>query len=329
KGDIARACFYMAACYNNFSGKESISQYDPNLIMVDYASDSGNAEESSADHPVAMGILSDMLEWNKIDPVDEFEIHRNNLIYNNYQHNRNPFVDFPQWADYIWGQPDDIGNPTAAANPATNSINAKQPDPLPTSSSSSEPPASSESSSETSSEPPVSSEPSSTSSTTASTSEPSTEFVAPALEVSQSEVHLARGESIQVKATTSDGTKITWASSDIAIASLSRELSDSGQLVTIYGKKAGKATITCSAEFASNGQSLTQFIDVFVKEEAASSSAPSSTSEPPASSSSSNNSPANPFGFLGCGGSLAGGASILSLILLESILLIKKAKKKD
>lgn len=44
------------------------------------------------------GDLETLLEWNELDPVDEFEIHRNNLIYNNYQLNRNPFIDYPQWA---------------------------------------------------------------------------------------------------------------------------------------------------------------------------------------------------------------------------------------
>lgn len=118
KGDIARACFYMVACYNNLSGTDTITQFNPNLTLVDYATDSGEREASSASHPVAMGILSDLLEWNKIDPVDEYEIHRNNLIYNNYQHNRNPFIDFPQWADYIWG--DKTGQ---AINSRTNKIN--------------------------------------------------------------------------------------------------------------------------------------------------------------------------------------------------------------
>ena len=118
KGDIARACFYMAACYNNWSEKETITQYNPNLILVDYATDAGEREESSASHPVAMGILSDLLEWNELDPVDEYEIHRNNLIYNNYQHNRNPFIDFPQWANYIWG--DKVGTAIDSRN---NKIN--------------------------------------------------------------------------------------------------------------------------------------------------------------------------------------------------------------
>ena len=118
KGDIARACFYMAACYNNVSGTDEITQYNPNLTLVDYVTSAGDREDSSATHAVAMGILSDLLEWNELDPVDEYEIHRNNLIYNNYQHNRNPFVDFPQWANYIWG--DKVGTAINSRNDRIN-----------------------------------------------------------------------------------------------------------------------------------------------------------------------------------------------------------------
>ena len=118
KGDIARACFYMVACYNNISGHEEITQFNPNLTLADYATSAGESEASSATHAVAMGILSDLLEWNKLDPVDEYEIHRNNLIYKNFQHNRNPFIDFPEWADYIWG--DKVGN---IINPLEDEIN--------------------------------------------------------------------------------------------------------------------------------------------------------------------------------------------------------------
>ena len=32
--------------------------------------------------PATYGILEDLLEWNKLDPVDKHEIHRNNLCYN-------------------------------------------------------------------------------------------------------------------------------------------------------------------------------------------------------------------------------------------------------
>ncbi len=120
KGDIARACFYMVARYNNLAGETGvISDYEPNLALADYATGAGSAEYSTDTQPVYMGIMSDLLEWNKLDPVDEYEIHRNNLIYENYQHNRNPFVDFPQWADYIWG--DSKGK--KAAVPALEQLN--------------------------------------------------------------------------------------------------------------------------------------------------------------------------------------------------------------
>ncbi|MBR6056259.1 MAG: endonuclease [Bacilli bacterium] len=125
KGDIARALFYMAACYNNFSGNETITQFNPNLLLVDYATSDGAAEESSASHPVTMGILSDLLEWHKLDPVDEYEIHRNNLIYKNFQHNRNPFIDFPEWVDVVWGE-----NANLSANPATDRIASGQKGPI-------------------------------------------------------------------------------------------------------------------------------------------------------------------------------------------------------
>ena len=36
KGDIARAVFYMAAAYNNLDGKATITEFNPNLTIVDY-----------------------------------------------------------------------------------------------------------------------------------------------------------------------------------------------------------------------------------------------------------------------------------------------------
>ena len=43
-----------------------------------------------------------LLRWNEQDPVSQKEINRNNAIYNSYQHNRNPFVDHPEYARMIW-----------------------------------------------------------------------------------------------------------------------------------------------------------------------------------------------------------------------------------
>ena len=120
KGDIARACFYMVARYNNIAGTDTaIDSNNPNLTLDN--SLNLNTGESTATKAFNLGILSDLLEWNKLDPVDDFEIHRNNLLFNNYTFNRNPFIDFPQWADIIWGDAKDTGK----ASPNVDSLNDK------------------------------------------------------------------------------------------------------------------------------------------------------------------------------------------------------------
>ena len=129
KGDIARAIFYMAARYNYFSGSDTapIDGNNPNLVLLNNLSENSKTGTSSVSEAYGMGLLSDLLAWNKLDPVDEYETHRNNLLFNNYTNNRNPFIDFPEWADYIWGTADSDGtnyNPavTGFAKPLTDPI---------------------------------------------------------------------------------------------------------------------------------------------------------------------------------------------------------------
>ncbi len=81
KGDIARILLYMVVMYDELTLVDSY----PNIYSYE------------------MGILSTLLEWNRIDPVDDFEMNRNNIIYS-YQHNRNPFIDYSEFADLIWEQ---------------------------------------------------------------------------------------------------------------------------------------------------------------------------------------------------------------------------------
>jgi len=94
KGDVARACLYMATRYQE---KENPDSHFPNLNLVDDASllvtGSGTAY---------YGELSTFLDWNELDPVDEFEAYRNDLIYNNVQGNRNPYIDHPEWARIVY-----------------------------------------------------------------------------------------------------------------------------------------------------------------------------------------------------------------------------------
>ena len=130
KGDIARAVFYMVARYNNYANASSgFGTDNPNLVLVNSLSENSRTGTSSAYDPYGMGLMSDLLAWNKLDPVDEYEIHRNNLLYKNYTNNRNPFIDFPNWADAIWGTANLDGtnynsNITTSASPATDPINA-------------------------------------------------------------------------------------------------------------------------------------------------------------------------------------------------------------
>lgn len=56
---------------------------------------------------ISSGVIGDLnmfLRWHMEDPVDDFEINRNNVIYS-YVNNRNPFIDHPEFAQLIWGTP--------------------------------------------------------------------------------------------------------------------------------------------------------------------------------------------------------------------------------
>ncbi len=87
KGDVARVYFYMVTRYEDkLSGWKG------------YGSFSGNSFPS-----LSGWAIKTYLEWNDFDPVSEKEIKRNNAIYS-IQNNRNPFVDHPEAAHYIWDE---------------------------------------------------------------------------------------------------------------------------------------------------------------------------------------------------------------------------------
>ena len=88
KGDIARIYFYMVTCYMN---KNFTS--DKGAKMFRYS----NSTNYLTDYSVAL-----LMKWHRQDPVSVKEINRNDSVYK-CQHNRNPFVDFPELAEYIWG----------------------------------------------------------------------------------------------------------------------------------------------------------------------------------------------------------------------------------
>ena len=86
KGDVARIVFYMAIRYEGDDGY-------PDLEL--------NNRVNNGSNPY-IGNLETLLRWHLEDPVDEFEMNRNNVIFD-YQGNRNPFIDHPELAELIWG----------------------------------------------------------------------------------------------------------------------------------------------------------------------------------------------------------------------------------
>lgn len=84
KGDFARTYFYMATCYQNLTWKYT--------YMV-----SNNLYPTLNSSAVNL-----LLKWHREDPVSQKERDRNEQIYR-IQANRNPFIDYPELAEYLWG----------------------------------------------------------------------------------------------------------------------------------------------------------------------------------------------------------------------------------
>jgi endonuclease I len=107
KGDVARIIFYMDVRYEGDSGEEDLEMTETIL--------------SSSNKSPLHGVRSTLLEWHELDPVDDFERNRNDVIYS-YQGNRNPFIDHPELVDYIWGDQQQaawnssLSNPTVQTN---------------------------------------------------------------------------------------------------------------------------------------------------------------------------------------------------------------------
>ena len=80
KGDVARGIFFLDVRYN---GLEVVNGFPEGQVGK-------------------FGDLATLLNWHKNDPPDDFEMNRNNVVYS-WQNNRNPFIDMPDLAEYLWG----------------------------------------------------------------------------------------------------------------------------------------------------------------------------------------------------------------------------------
>ena len=92
KGDFARAYFYMATCY----GDELTWRLDNKDVGSKYAMRNDSYLEFR-DWEIEV-----LITWHRQDPVSKKETKRMDAV-SDFQHNRNPFIDYPDLAEYIWG----------------------------------------------------------------------------------------------------------------------------------------------------------------------------------------------------------------------------------
>lgn len=85
KGDFARAYMYIFTCYQNVNWKYTWMVYE------------------NSDYPTLKPWAVELLmKWHREDPVSKKEVERNNAVYA-IQGNRNPYIDYPRLADFVWG----------------------------------------------------------------------------------------------------------------------------------------------------------------------------------------------------------------------------------
>lgn len=84
KGDLARAYFYMVCCYQNLTWKYTY-MVQQNLYPT-----------------LNSWAINLLMQWHRQDPPSQKEYDRNEEVYK-IQNNRNPFIDYPELAEYLWG----------------------------------------------------------------------------------------------------------------------------------------------------------------------------------------------------------------------------------
>ncbi|MBQ9440131.1 MAG: endonuclease [Paludibacteraceae bacterium] len=89
KGDFARIYFYMVTCYSNVK----FNNYSTGGAVFNYISNKSDFTTYGKNL---------FMKWARNDEVSDFERRRNDGVQS-IQGNRNPFVDLPNLAEYLWG----------------------------------------------------------------------------------------------------------------------------------------------------------------------------------------------------------------------------------
>lgn len=112
KGDIARMLLYMTVRYND------------STLKLELTNDKELASKSETGTQGYIGILNTILKWNYEDPVDSRELSRNEEIYK-VQGNRNPFIDHPELAYYLYANECESQSITESSIPSKIEYNLK------------------------------------------------------------------------------------------------------------------------------------------------------------------------------------------------------------
>lgn len=87
RGDFARSYFYMATAYgDSVTWGSAYSDFVVNDSYLEFTEP----------------IINVLLDWHRSDPVSAKEVHRAATIAK-VQHNHNPFIDYPELVEFIWG----------------------------------------------------------------------------------------------------------------------------------------------------------------------------------------------------------------------------------
>lgn len=111
RGDFARTYFYMVTAYEAQTWDQTYSAYVSNASYLRFT-------------PTIIQVL---LDWHREDPVSDKEICRADQI-SNIQHNHNPYIDYPDLVEYIWGNKK--GQPVDLASLECTEGTASCPEPL-------------------------------------------------------------------------------------------------------------------------------------------------------------------------------------------------------
>ncbi|MCC1484462.1 endonuclease [Winogradskyella immobilis] len=99
RGDVARGVLFLELRYNGLE------------VIDGFTTSTGQ-----------MGDLATLLDWHRNDPPDDFEMNRNNIVFE-WQKNRNPLIDQPLLVEFIWGnRVGDVWQQTLSAN-ENNTLN--------------------------------------------------------------------------------------------------------------------------------------------------------------------------------------------------------------